>query len=246
MPNHEEHCQHSFKRYGVRGDEIHAWIDEPSQIAGGSHRIHRHDITGLSTAIQLFGKIYGDEIVENIFLDHLKADSEESRRQEAEESLKPKLWSESEDAFLLSNFLRLSDDELEARLRTKSRTEIRKRREYLGLIRPKMLKRTRSQQKIQRIVFKLQRGQRILGTVRVSGGYNDVDFGFFHFQGSVSGLSPTNKERIMETKAFAYSINVSGNYCFYFSNTFSIITSKHIDFAYHLENGKEARIYFSI
>jgi len=63
MPDHEEHCQHSFRRYGVRGDEIHAWIDEPSQVAGGSHRSYRHDLASLPTAIQLFGKIYGDEVV---------------------------------------------------------------------------------------------------------------------------------------------------------------------------------------
>ena len=34
MPNHEEHCLHSEQRYGVRGDDIHAWMDEPCKIAG--------------------------------------------------------------------------------------------------------------------------------------------------------------------------------------------------------------------
>ncbi len=83
MPQHEEHCLHSEKRYGIRGDEIHTWIDEPSQISGGSHRNYRHDLNSLPTAIQIFGKIYGAEMVENIFLDHLKADSEENRKHEA-------------------------------------------------------------------------------------------------------------------------------------------------------------------
>ena len=80
MPDHEEHCLHSEKRYGIRGDDIHQWIDEPSQIAGSSHRNYRHDLESMPIAIEAFGKIYGAEMVENIFLDHLKADSEESRK----------------------------------------------------------------------------------------------------------------------------------------------------------------------
>lgn len=82
MPEHEEHCLHSEKRYGVRGDEIHAWMDEPSSVVGVSHRQFRHSIEDLPTAIQMFGKQYGAELVENIFLDHLKADSEENRKHE--------------------------------------------------------------------------------------------------------------------------------------------------------------------
>lgn len=80
MPEHEEHCLHSEKRYGIRGDEIHSWMDEPSSIAGVGHRQFRHGIEDLPTAIQMFGRIYGEEMVENIFLDHLKADSEENRK----------------------------------------------------------------------------------------------------------------------------------------------------------------------
>jgi hypothetical protein len=75
MPNHEEHCQHSLKRYGTRGDDIHHWIDEPSQVLGGAHRTERHDISSLELAIQMFGEKYGDNIVRNIFLDHLYLDS---------------------------------------------------------------------------------------------------------------------------------------------------------------------------
>ncbi|MGA2385141.1 MAG: hypothetical protein ABSG33_01255 [Candidatus Bathyarchaeia archaeon] len=80
MPSHEEHCLHSLKRYGVRGDDIHAWMDEPSQVSGAAHRRFRHDLKSLPVAIKLFGGEYGDEMVENIFLDHLKADSEEERQ----------------------------------------------------------------------------------------------------------------------------------------------------------------------
>ena len=68
-----------MKRYGVRGDDIHAWMDEPSQVSGAAHRMFRHDLKSLPVAIKLFGAEYGDEMVENIFLDHLKADSEEDR-----------------------------------------------------------------------------------------------------------------------------------------------------------------------
>lgn len=95
MPEHEEHCLHSLKRYGVRGDDIHSWMDEPSSIAGGSHRDFRHELSSLPAAIQIFGSKYGADMVENIFLDHLKADSEENRRKEVERSHieeKPMIW----------------------------------------------------------------------------------------------------------------------------------------------------------
>ena len=84
MPGHEEHCLHSEKRYGVRGDDIHSWIDEPVAVAGASHRDYRHDLHSLPTAIQIFGPKYGADMVENIFLDHLKADSEENRKKDVE------------------------------------------------------------------------------------------------------------------------------------------------------------------
>ena len=146
MPNHEEHCLHSEKRYGVRGDDIHAWIDEPSQVSGGSHRNYRHNLSGLQTAIQVFGKIYGAEMVENIFLDHLKADSEEKRKQD--EALKqmeinsPNRWTKEEDDYLTQNILLKTDDKFEADLKVKSKSAILKRRKYLGLLRPKIINRT--------------------------------------------------------------------------------------------------------
>jgi hypothetical protein len=87
MPEHEEHCLHSEKRYGIRGDEIHSWMDEPSTIIGGTHRKFRHGYEDLPVAIRMFGKKYGEEMVENIFLDHLKADSEEERKKGKSEIL---------------------------------------------------------------------------------------------------------------------------------------------------------------
>jgi len=70
-------------------------MDEPSSVAGGSHRDFRHELGSLPAAIQIFGGKYGADMVENIFLDHLKADSEENRRREVERSHiveRPMIW----------------------------------------------------------------------------------------------------------------------------------------------------------
>jgi len=221
-------------------------MDEPSVVAGGSHRTFRHDLASLPTAIQQFEKLYGVELVENIFLDHLKADSEEIRKLQDKESLKSKLWTESDDEYLYNNFLNLSDNQLESEFQNKSKTEIRRRREHLGLIRPKIIKRIRHQKKTQRIVFNLKKGQKIFGNFSVTGGNNDIDFGFCHYQGNVSVLIPDNKERVLDSKQFEYSIDVSGNYCFYFSNSFSLLKSKNVSFIYRLENGRKIPLLFSI
>jgi glycine cleavage system aminomethyltransferase T len=82
MPDHEEHCQHSLKRYGVRGDDIHSYIDEPCKIARQGHRVYRHDTTTIKLVGQIFGAKYGSAFAESIALDHITADHEEeiSRR----------------------------------------------------------------------------------------------------------------------------------------------------------------------
>src|SRR5208283_5650004 len=77
MPSHEEHCKHSFERYGVRGDDIHTWIDEPCRIYGVSHRKVRHGLDDLDIAVKTFGAKYGDDMVRNIYLDHQFLDSKE-------------------------------------------------------------------------------------------------------------------------------------------------------------------------
>jgi hypothetical protein len=43
MPNHEEHCAESLRRYGKSFSELHSWMDEPSLILGAAHRQYRHD-----------------------------------------------------------------------------------------------------------------------------------------------------------------------------------------------------------
>lgn len=80
MPNHEEHCQHSMKRYGVRGDDIHTYLDEPCTVAGQGHREFRHDTKTIKLVGELFGPKYGRELAENIALDHITADHEEEIR----------------------------------------------------------------------------------------------------------------------------------------------------------------------
>jgi hypothetical protein len=132
----------------------------------------------------------------------------------------------------------MSDEILERYLPNKSKSQVRQRREYLGLIRPKWVKRTKNHPRIQKIVFKLQRGQTILSGVKVIGGNNDIDFGFFHYEGSVAKLVPRYPERISSSKLFHFQITTSGNYCFYFSNSFSVVTSKNVEFTYRLENKK--------
>lgn len=79
MPSHEEHCQHSEKRYGVRGDDIHTWMDEPSFIMGSSHRDERHNPRrDLPINIKMFGNDYGEGVARQVFLDHILLDRKES------------------------------------------------------------------------------------------------------------------------------------------------------------------------
>jgi hypothetical protein len=240
MPNLEEHCKHSEKRYGVRGEEIHKWIDEPSQVAGGSHRDYRHDLSSLQTAIQLFGELYGAEMVENIFLDHLRADSQEQRTR-AKELIKdgvgsPKLWTEQDDDYLTRNFLIKSDYELEASfsLKGKSKYSIRKRRQYLGLIRPKVIKRTKYTQREQRLVFRLKRGQKFHLKMEIEGGNNDIEFSIYD-----SKAYHHQPHRIYDRENIEFVPEITANYSFVFSNSFSWKTNKQVKVVYNLENGRE-------
>ena len=74
MPNLEEHCKHSLKRYKIEGKEIHIWLDEPCRIFAGSHRQFRHDTETIMLAGNIFDKKYGRVITENIALDHITMD----------------------------------------------------------------------------------------------------------------------------------------------------------------------------
>jgi hypothetical protein len=116
----------------------------------------------------------------------------------------------------------------------------------LGLIRPRIVQRTTTNFRIQKIVFQLKTGQQISGKVKVNGGKKDIIFGFFHYQGRLSKLSPSNQDKIVEQKHFSYPISTTGAHCFYFSNAISLITSKKVEFIYRLNNGKKVSITFKI
>jgi hypothetical protein len=73
MPNHEEHCQDSLRRYGKTFSELHKWMDEPSTILGPSHRKYRHDPnTTPKVARQLFGPLADQACLDHIRLDELE------------------------------------------------------------------------------------------------------------------------------------------------------------------------------
>jgi hypothetical protein len=76
MPNHEEHCAESLKRYGKSFSELHAWMDEPSFLLGSNHRKYRHDpnVTP-DEAKAIFG-----EGADNACLDHIRLDEQENRK----------------------------------------------------------------------------------------------------------------------------------------------------------------------
>lgn len=73
MPNREEHCKHTMERYGVTGEDIHEWMDEPSLLLGPEHRGERHDPQ--QSLPQIFVNKYGSELARNIMLDHIFLDA---------------------------------------------------------------------------------------------------------------------------------------------------------------------------
>jgi len=77
MPDLEEHCRRTLKRYGVEGKDIHAWLDEPSREYAAAHRQFRHDTETIRLVGEIFGKTYGKSLAENIALDHIMLDHEE-------------------------------------------------------------------------------------------------------------------------------------------------------------------------
>lgn len=76
MPNHEEHCEDSSRRYGKTFSELHTWMDEPSTILGPNHRKYRHDPN--TTPLEA-KKIFGEN-ADHACLDHIRLDELDSRR----------------------------------------------------------------------------------------------------------------------------------------------------------------------
>jgi len=77
MPNIEEHCKQTLKRYRVEGRDIHQWLDEPSRKYASGHRQFRHDTETIRLVGENFGKSYGKSLAETIALDHIMLDHEE-------------------------------------------------------------------------------------------------------------------------------------------------------------------------
>jgi hypothetical protein len=76
MPNHEEHCEESLRRYGTTFSELHKWMDEPSSILGPKHRKYRHDP---NTTPLVARKLFGEN-ADHACLDHIRLDELEIRR----------------------------------------------------------------------------------------------------------------------------------------------------------------------
>lgn len=245
MPSLEEHCKHSGKRYGVAGRDIHSWIDEPSQIAGGSHREFRHDLASLHIAIRIFESKYGAEMVENIFLDHLRADSKELR--EKKEGMEHNsLWSE-EDSFLLKHFLEKLEV-LEPYFNGKyTQKDIRLRQKCLRIVRPRIFK--YNQARLLKMGFRLETGQSLSMRIQVlDGGNRDIDFCIgkskrvgkkFTFQTRMTRIEGARPE-------FKYTARFSGVHWLNFSNLFSWITTKEVLVSFHMERGKPLAIKFEV
>lgn len=80
MPDLEHHAEHTLKRFGFRGEDIHEFLDEPVRTFGFAHREFRHDTETIKLVGRMFGSEYGRELAENIALDHIMLDHEETIR----------------------------------------------------------------------------------------------------------------------------------------------------------------------
>jgi hypothetical protein len=83
MPNNEEHCADSYRRYGYRFKEIHRWMDEPCTIVGKSHRKFRHDPNSTPKKAE---QIFWNEVpsqyrqfIRDVVLDHIRIDKNYSK-----------------------------------------------------------------------------------------------------------------------------------------------------------------------
>lgn len=91
MPSFEEHCQHSARKYGYRGERIHRYMDDVSLLRehGQYHRQFRHDTETVKKCGELFGHLYGSrENAMKIALDHIMLDHLEEVRHETSDEIK--------------------------------------------------------------------------------------------------------------------------------------------------------------
>lgn len=105
--------------------------------------------------------------------------------------------------------------------------------------------------KVQRFVFTLKRGEKFFMDFKINGGKNDIDFWMADSKNKTTGhasfwIGIRGTERIVGKKTIELFPEVSGKYYFYFSNSFSLFTSKEILVSYQLENKQRIRLKFIV
>ena len=85
----KDHAGHSEELFGIRAEDIHEWIDQYFdhgryrrmlwfRYSGGwspyEHRKHLHNKEALPQAIEAFRGKYSEDLIEKVFLQHLKDD----------------------------------------------------------------------------------------------------------------------------------------------------------------------------
>ena len=81
----------------------------------------------------------------------------------------------------------------------------------------------------QMITLNVSAWQKFTGSLAISGGSgNDIDFWVADPQGTII----LDLERVSQGKSFEFNTQVSGDYTFHFSNTFSLISSKIVSLTY--------------
>jgi hypothetical protein len=76
--NIEEHSKFTFSKYGVRGEDIHTLMNEPSILWGLKHKHNRH-IPNQSIPNSFIEK-YGETLAKNIMIDHIILDQESENK----------------------------------------------------------------------------------------------------------------------------------------------------------------------
>jgi len=193
----------------------------------------------------MFEAKYGAEMVENVFLDHLKADSEESRRQKTKAEM-DMAWSTEDDNILLQNFLEkieVLEPLFDGRY---TRKDIRYRQKYLGIIRPRMFKYKKA--RLLKMSFSLKTNQKLILKIDVlEGGNRDIDFCIGETKRIGKSFKfPTRFTRIKPNLELEYTAKFTGKHWFNFSNLFSLWTTKPVSVKFHLETGRTLGVEFEI
>ncbi len=77
MPDLNIHMEQSLFYYGYDFKELHQWIDDPSKLYAGSHRVVRHDIDDIKLVLEIFKDKVPEKyrmFIRDAFLDHLILD----------------------------------------------------------------------------------------------------------------------------------------------------------------------------